>query len=450
MKKRILLLVMVLLFTLSLGTSALATWDYGVIYDETEMLGSETLAIQGEETLPQLSETLGLDLRVDVLTMISDDTLAEAAEWLYETYEYGYGEYKDGVSLTILLEMQDSGIYGLAGSDSWCVYVSLNETLGSGQELANAVHDAVQPYMAHELWSGGDISISADALTQAVDAMAAAAEDFILANCPPDGSAPEATEAPGQSGGGMQYVYDVSGLLTYEQWQELEHRAQTISQRHHCGVYFAIVDDYTDYGDGSVYETTYQLYHNSGLGYGLGRDGIIVLLSMEERDYAMFVYGEYGEYAFNEFGQEMLEERFLGNFEFGQEMLEERFLGNFGDNDWYGGISNYLSGCEEFLAKAEADDPVRPSYWPGIAMKPALSCLAAGIVCYILLRGMKTVRPGAKADAYITAGGLHLTEQRDQFINTTVTRTPIQKQSSGGGSTRSESGGGGSGRSGKF
>lgn len=367
--------------------------------------------------------------------MISDDTLAEAAEWLYETYEYGYGEYKDGVSLTILLEMQDSGIYGLAGSDSWCVYVSLNETLGSGQELANAVHDAVQPYMAPELWSGEDISISADALTQAVDAMAAAAEDFILANCPPDGSEPGATEAPGQSGGGMQYVYDVSGLLTYEQWQELEHRAQTISQRCRCGVYFAIVDDYTDYGDGSVYETTYQLYHNSGLGYGLGRDGIIALLSMEERDYAMFVYGEYAEYAFNEYGREM---------------LEERFLGNFGDNDWYGGISNYLSGCEEFLAKAEADDPVRPSYWPRIAMMTALSCLAAGIVCYILLRGMKTVRPGAKADAYVAAGGLQLTEQRDQFSHTTVTRTAIRKESSGGGSTRSESGGGGSGRSGKF
>ena len=54
MKKRILLLVMVLLFTLSLGTSALATRDYGVIYDETEMLGSDKLAQQGEQTLPQL------------------------------------------------------------------------------------------------------------------------------------------------------------------------------------------------------------------------------------------------------------------------------------------------------------------------------------------------------------------------------------------------------------
>lgn len=435
MKKRILLLVMVLLFTLSLGTSALATRDYGVIYDETEMLGSDKLAQQGEQTLPQLSETLGIDLRVDVLTMISDDNIGDTAAWLYEAYEYGYGEAKEGVSLTILLEPQDAGNYAMPSSNGWCVYASLSEERGDSQELANVIRDAVEPYMTAHAWSGEDISISADALTQAVDAMAAAAEDFILANCPPDGSAPEVTEAPGQSGGGMQYVYDVSGLLTYEQWQELEYRAQAISQSCRCGVYFAIVDDYTDYGDGSVYETTYQLYHNSGLGYGLGRDGIIVLLSMEERDYAMFVYGEYAEYAFNEYGREM---------------LEERFLGNFGDNDWYGGISNYLSGCEEFLAKAEADDPVRPSYWPRIAMMTALSCLAAGIVCYILLRGMKTVRPGAKADAYVAAGGLQLTEQRDQFSHTTVTRTAIRKESSGGGGTRSESGGGGSGRSGKF
>ena len=409
MKKRGLMLALALLLALSLCIPALASVEYGVIYDETEVLGSETLAIQGEETLPQLSETLGIDLRVDVLTMISDDNIGDTAAWLYEAYEYGYGEAKEGVSLTILLEPQDAGNYAMPSSNGWCVYASLSEERGDSQELANVIRDAVEPYMTAHAWSGEDISISADALTQAVDAMAAAAEDFILANCPPDGSAPEVTEAPGQSGGGMQYVYDVSGLLTYEQWQELEHRAQTISQRHHCGVYFAIVDDYTAYGDGSVYETTYQLYHNSGLGYGLGRDGIIVLLSMEER-----------------------------------------FLGNFGDNDWYGGISNYLSGCEEFLAKAEADDPVRPSYWPRIAMMTALSCLAAGFVCYILLRGMKTVRPGAKADAYVAAGGLQLTEQRDQFIHTTVTRTAIRKESSGGGSTRSESGGGGSGRSGKF
>lgn len=440
MKKRILLLVMVLLFTLSLGTSALATWDYGVIYDETEMLGSDKLAQQGEQTLPQLTETLGLDLRVDVLTMISDDNIGDTAAWLYEAYEYGYGEAKEGVSLTILLEMQDAGNYAMPSSNGWCVYASLSEERGDSQELANVIRDAVEPYMAPELWSGEDISISADALTQAVDAMAAAAEDFILANCPPDGSAPEVTEAPGQSGGGMQYVYDVSGLLTYEQWQELEHRAQTISQRHHCGVYFAIVDDYTDYGDGSVYETTYQLYHNSGLGYGLGRDGIIVLLSMEERDYAMFVYGEWAEYAFDRYGAEQ---------------LENRFLSNFSDGDWYGGISNYLTACDEFLELAEAGKPVRSSPLPTIGIAVAVSCLIAFLVCMILKGQMKSVRKGVDANVYTTAGGgLKLTDSYDHYTHTTETRRKIESDSGGGGrssgGTVSRSGGGGHGRSGKF
>ena len=60
---------------------------------------------------------------------------------------------------------------------------------------------------------------------------------------------------------------------------------------------------------------------------------------------------------------------------------------------------------------------------------------------------MKSVHQKAEADAYITAGGLHLTKQYDRYTHTTETRTKIQKESSGdsGGSTYSESGGGGSG-----
>ena len=195
----------------------------------------------------------------------------------------------------------------------------------------------------------------------------------------------------------MEYVFDLCDLLPYEAWQELESRAKALTERHHCAIYFALVDDYTEYGDEDVYLTTAQLYHNSGLGYGEGRDGIIVLLSMAERDYAMFVYGTYAEYAFNEYGQEE---------------LEGYFLGDFGRDDWAGGISHYLDACHEFLTKAEAGEPVRESFLPTA----------------VLMLG-----------------------QRDQYERTVTTRTKIQKESSSGsGSTRSESGGGGSGRSGKF
>ena len=66
------------------------------------------------------------------------------------------------------------------------------------------------------------------------------------------------------------------------------------------------------------------------------------------------------------------------------------------------------------------------------------------------MRGMKSVRQKKEANAYLTEGGLHLTQQYDQYTHTTETRTKIQEESSSGGSTCSESGGGGSGRSGSF
>lgn len=435
MKKAYTALALAFLLALSLCTPAMAAMEYGVIYDETESLGSQELTMQGEQTLPQLSQALGLDLRVDVLTQNSYDGLGAAAAGIYEEYDYGYGEHKEGVTLTILLEAQDGDTYRMVDENDWCVYARLSDERGNGQELSGAVYDAVQPYMAARAWNGEDMTMSAVALTQAVDAMAETAEDYILTNCPPAGSGEDAgLEEPVQGSVTMQYVFDVADLLPYEKWENLEARAEAISQKQDCGVYFALVDDYTEYGNGSVFEVTYQLYHGSELGMGSGRDGIIVLLSMAERDYAMFVYGEYAEYAFDEYGQEKLEEQFLGFFEY---------------DDWYGGISHYLDACDEFLTKADEGDPVRPSYWENILLVTGLSCLVSGAVCFWLLRSMKTVRAKDKADTYVSKGGLHLTQQLDQFSHTTVTRTKIQKESSGG-STHSESGGGGSGRSGKF
>ena len=438
MKKRLCLALLALLLALSLCTPAMAAVEYGLIYDETEALSSQALTTQGEETLPQLSERFGIDLRVDVITQMSLDSIEETAAGIYDRYGYGYGDDEEGATLTLLLEPTEDGAYAMP-EGGWCVYANLSEARGSSQALTEAVRDAVEPYMAARAWNGQDMAVSAAALAKAVDAMTDAVADYFLETPAPDNDAEMGAEAPAameQGSTPMEYVFDLCDLLPYEAWQELESRAKALTERHHCAIYFALVDDYTEYGDEDVYLTTAQLYHNSGLGYGEGRDGIIVLLSMAERDYAMFVYGTYAEYAFNEYGQEE---------------LEGYFLGDFGRDDWAGGISHYLDACHEFLAKAEAGEPVRESFLPTAVLMLGLSCVVAGVVCFWFWRRMKTVRPKSKADVYVAAGGLHLTAQRDQYERTVTTRTKIQKESSSGsGSTRSESGGGGSGRSGKF
>lgn len=444
MKRKVTAMLTALLLTLTLCVPTLAWTEYGAIYDETDALGSDELSDLGQYTLPQLTEALHLDLRVDIFTNedVSEGTTAgDIATYVYKDSGYGWGEEKDGISLTLVMEPLADGSCTLAETD-WCVYAMLSETRGDGQELSGLVYDAVEPYLNNaQSWTGEDMAASAEALCQAVNAMAATAADYLSADFPTEAQQPETVqsgEASKLGDTGMNYVFDLRGMLSDGEREELEDRAEDIALRRSCGIYTLFVEDFTAYGYGDdPYTALYQIYHAEGLGVGEDRNGVIIMLSMKERDYAMFVYGEYAEYAFDEYGQEK---------------LEEQFLGDFGENDWYGGISNYLDACEEYLTKADAGKPVRRPYWIWFVISAGCSCLAAGTVCLWLLRKMKSVHQKAEADAYLTAGGLHLTKQYDRYTHTTETRTKIQKESSGGsgGSTYSESGGGGSGRSGKF
>ena len=315
MKRKLTAFLLALLLALTLCSPALAGAEYGSFYDETEQISSDELTYLGEETFPQLSKTLGVDLRVDVFTDegVEDSTVWDIATYVYGNSDYGLGEEKEGISLTLLLRAQPDGSYAMAEKD-WCVYVSLSQARGNAQELTDVVSDAVKPYMAERAWNGKDLTMSATALAQAMGAMAEASSNYILANCPPDGVGKTTeTPEPAQDGAGettetqdldqesaeMNYIFDLSDQLTAEEWQEAEARAANISQRHNCGVYVVFVDNFKKYGDGDdVYKTTYELYHANELGMGEGRDGIIILLSMAERDYAMFVYGENAAYAF--------------------------------------------------------------------------------------------------------------------------------------------------------
>ena len=438
MKRKMTVLLTALILVLALGFPAMAAMEYGAVYDETEALGSVELTYQGEQKLPQLTEALGVDLRVDVFTDegVEDISVSDIAVYVYENSGYGCGEEKDGVSLTLLLRGTEDGVYTLSESD-WCVYALLDTARGSAQELSGIVHDAVSPYMDERAWNGQDVTMSATALSQAVDAMAESVENYIRANAVTD-VAGETAESQTQepTGADMNYIFDLSDQLSYEEWAELEARAADISQRHGCGVYAAFVDDFTEYGGGNdVYKTTYQLYHASELGMGADRDGIIILLSMDDRDYAMFVYGDHAEYAFDRYGQKE---------------LEDAFLGYFGDNDWYGGVSHYLDTCDEYLTRAEEGKPVRKNTLPMYIIVVAASCAIAGGICLMLKWKMKTVHQKAEANEYVAAGGLNLTKQYDRYTHTTETRRKVHDDSDSDSGTSSCSGGGGSGRSGKF
>ena len=239
--------------------------------------------------------------------------------------------------------------------------------------------------------------------------------------------------AAGQSEAQLGYVTDRAQLLSESQLAQLEKMAEAVSRQFQVGVYIVTVEDFRSIHSGGVYKATYTLYHSHSLGLGPNRDGIMLLLSMDDRDWAMFCYGKRCEYAFNSYGQKQLEKVFLDNFR---------------ENDWYGGFSDYIRNCGAYLAAAEAGNPLRASPLVAILVAVGLCLLAAAVIVTIIWEKMNTVHPKSTANAYITQA-LQLTEKTDAFTHKTTSRRKIERSSSGG-SSRSESGGGGSGRSGKF
>lgn len=223
-------------------------------------------------------------------------------------------------------------------------------------------------------------------------------------------------------------VTDVAGLLQEGQVQRLEQMSQSVAKQYAVGVYIVTVEDYRDVDPAGVYEAAYGIYHAYTLGEGQQRNGMILLLSMKNRDYALFRYGEQAVYAFDDFGLEQ---------------LEAEFLDNFADNDWNGGFEDYIRTSAQYLEKAEAGKPVRKSPVTMILISWVIALAIAAGVCAVLVGQMKTVHKGTSAASY--AGNLALTEQFDQFTHRTETRRKIERnQSSGGGESQS------GGRSGKF
>ena len=102
-----------------------------------------------------------------------------------------------------------------------------------------------------------------------------------------------------QTGAQLYYVTDEAGLLSENENMMLEKMAETVSQKYGIGVYIVTVEDYRDFHSEGVYKATYTIYHEYTMGEGPDRDGIMLLLSMDDRDWAMFCYGSRCEYAFN-------------------------------------------------------------------------------------------------------------------------------------------------------
>ena len=244
----------------------------------------------------------------------------------------------------------------------------------------------------------------------------------------------------------LPHVTDEAGLLSSSELDELERQAQAIEEAYGFGVYVVTVDDYCAISSTSVFDAATRVYREYDLGVGEGRDGLLLMLSMYERDYTLITYGDYGHYAFNDEGRAA---------------MTEFFLDDFADDSWCAGFADYLSWSEEYLRAAATGKPYDASSAPvdrGDALAIIGAYLAAILVLPLVIafvavrvmdRKMQSVASATHAFEYVIEP-LRLTGQRDQFSHVTEVAVPIVRVEPGRGGPSTFHGGGFSGTSGKF
>ena len=216
-------------------------------------------------------------------------------------------------------------------------------------------------------------------------------------------------------------LVDDADLLTDSQEEKLLKKLDEISDKHELDVIIV-----TKQSIGSKTSTQYadDYYDYNGCGYGPDDDGILFLISMENRDWAISTYGKGIKY-FTDAGQEYMKEFFLPKLKSG---------------DYNGAFHEFATKCDEFCVQAETGEP----YDVGNLPRPAFSLLylvTAVVValviafCYCTYHKKQLLSVAFKKGAadYFRPGSFNLSVKNDIFLYKNVSKVYRPPSSSSGG-----------------
>ena len=236
----------------------------------------------------------------------------------------------------------------------------------------------------------------------------------------------------------VSHVYDEASLLSADECDALDELAAAVSEKYSCGVYVVVVDDMSDYVDPEAVSETGETgvaafgefaWNTLGLSERYNSNGIILVLSMAERDFDLTAHGDTGNAAFTDYGKHIMQDEFLDNFR---------------EDDWYGGFADFIAACDRYLEAnangtpidVEPEVPLTLDEKLGFGLMVGLPAgvILAFIACGIQKGKLKSVRKASGAAHYTASGGAEITQREDRFTHTTEVRTPIKTESDSGSS----------------
>lgn len=253
------------------------------------------------------------------------------------------------------------------------------------------------------------------------DFLYAAAEYFPLTET----AAPE-TDAPmviAPAPAREMLVFDEADLLSDGEESDLSAKLEEVSHSYNAQIIVATiasmeggnVDTYVDY----VYDTMQ-------FGYGENRDGVLLLVCMDPREYRILSNGYAGT---------AIDPDDIARI--GDNIVSDLSNGNYAD-----AFHKFADECGYYLNGHLNGFPFNAGKSLAIALVVGL--LAALITALVLKGQLKSVRQQHEANVYVRQNSMQLTVQRDLYLYRNVVRTKKQSSSSSGSSGSSRSKGGGS------
>lgn len=392
MKKRISALLFMLIFCISLSIPAFAA-ETNYIIDETGTLTDDELA-EANEYADYLADMVGIDF----------------------IYAYTYDEDIEAYAKQLSLGKRQDQVLMIENDDVWNVYLRGTPENIIDDEDMKALREAFDNEGNYDEAISAYMYAAAQ-LIQPDSTLSSGAESTIVLDT-------------------RERVVDMAELLSDSDKTALLSKLDEISERQKLDIVVLTVNTLDgktprDYAD--------DFYDYNGYGFGENKDGILLLVSMEDRDWWISTTG-YGITALTDAGIEY---------------ISKKFLSDLSDGDYAQAFTTYAELCDQFITQAKTGEPYDIGNMPkepfnvawNILVAFVIGLVVAFVVTNIMKKQLKTVQLKSEANNYVKSNSMIVTENRDLFLYNQVSRRARPKEtdnrsgSSGGSSTHTSSSG---------
>ena len=245
-------------------------------------------------------------------------------------------------------------------------------------------------------------------------------------------------------------VNDFAELIPDDEEQTLNYKLEQISESYECEVAVLTVNS-TDGNDITSFADDY--YDYNGFGYGENDDGIMLVVDMGNREFAMTTYGTAIE-IFTDYNLAQLENAFVpylsqGSYTDAFVAFYERCIIIFDDYNTY--LNDYGGEGEVYIPSDDGydytyEDEYEPPAPEFFSLKWLIVSVFIGFIIALIYTGflkgqLKTVRSKPSASDYIVPGSFNVTGHQDIYLSSSIKKTPKPKNNSSGSGGSSFGGG---------